>query len=82
MNYKERLKRCGFISLEKRRVRGDLIETFKIMKGFGKVNNESFFTLNNSGRTRGHKLKMEKLRSNTELRKNFFSQRVVDEWNG
>ena len=62
--------------LEKRRVRGDLIETFKIMKGFEKVNAVSFFALNNSSRTREHSLKMEKLRSNIELSRKF----LVGEW--
>ena len=81
LKYKERLTRCRLVSLEKRRVRGDLIETFKIMKGFEKVNYNSFFTLNNLGRTRGHNLKMVKSRNTLELRRNFFSQRVVDEWN-
>ena len=69
------------MSLEKRRVRGDLIETFKIMKAFDKINYESLFKLNKSCRTRGHNLKMVKFRSKLELRRNFFSQRVVDEWN-
>ena len=74
LKYNERLTKCRLVSFEKRRVRGDLIETFKIMKGFERVNYESFFTLNNLGRTRGHNLKMVKSRSTLELRRNFFSR--------
>ena len=37
LSYEERLERTGLIPLEKRRVRGDLIEVFKMMKGFDHV---------------------------------------------
>ena len=33
LSYKERLMRCGLITLEKRRRRGDLIEAYKIVTG-------------------------------------------------
>jgi hypothetical protein len=42
MSYEERLKFLDMITLETRRVRGDLIEVFKIMKGLEDVNNEKF----------------------------------------
>ena len=46
-SYEERLRLLGITSLEKRRIRGDLIQVFRIMKGFDKVDRESFFELDN-----------------------------------
>ena len=37
--------------------------------------------LDTSGRTRGHSYKIKKQCSSSDLRKFFFSQRVVDKWN-
>ena len=81
LSYEERLNKLGLISLEKRRVRGDLIQAFKVIKGIDKVHYSKFFTLNVDRRTRGHKYKLIKKRSRLDLRKNFFSQRVVSAWN-
>jgi ribonucleases P/MRP protein subunit RPP40 len=80
--YEDRLRKTGLISLEKRRVRGDLIQTFKIMKRFDKVDYRDFFEISNVGKTRGHSLKLTKKRSNGDTRKHFFSQRVINSWNG
>jgi len=81
MNYKDRLVATGLTSLEDRRTRGDLIEVFKMIKGITKVDYKLFFTQQENGRTRGHNHKLVKARSRSEVRKNCFSQRVVDVWN-
>ena len=80
ISYEERLKRTGLTTLVKRRERGDLIEVFKIVKEFDKVNCDRFFKLNNIG-LRGHRYKFVKNRSRLDVRKHFFSQRVVNTWN-
>ena len=81
MSYLDRLRECQLLPLEKRRVRGDLIETFKIMNGIDRIARNKFFELNTGSRTRGHKFKLAKQRSRLEIRRNYFSQRVVNNWN-
>jgi ribonuclease P/MRP protein subunit RPP40 len=81
LGYEERLKVTGLTTLEKRRTRGDLIEVFKAVKGITKIDRSSLFTIANNSRTRGHRFKLVKTRSRLDLRKNFFSQRVVNDWN-
>ena len=81
LSYEQRLKKLGLISLEKRRIRGDLIQAFKIIKGFDKVDSTKFFTFSTLSSTRGHRFKLSKKRTRLELRRNFFSQRVVNTWN-
>ena len=80
-NYEDRLKIAGLVTLEERRNRGDLIETFKIIKGFSKVDYTKWFTLSHNHRTRGHRYKLNKPKSRLEIRRNFFSLRVINEWN-
>ena len=53
MSYSERLKFTGLTTLEDGRDRGDLIEVFKLVKGFSKVDSSRFFVPSNSIRTRG-----------------------------
>ena len=83
LSYPEKLAKLNLYSLEYRRLRGDLIETFKILKGYTRVDISTFFTLFNSLEisTRGHLLKLEKHRFHCNTRKFFFSNRVVDIWN-
>ena len=66
----------------KRRVRGDLIETYKILTGEENVDSSNFFVLNHgSHNVRGHRFKLYKSRSRLNTRKFFYSQRVVEVWN-
>ena len=46
-DYNDRLQELGLTTLETRRKRGDLIEAFKIIKGFEDVNSELFFFIGN-----------------------------------
>ena len=61
--YEERL---GLDLLEFRRMRGDLIETYKIMKGIDKIEAGKLFPLAGETRPRGHSLKIRGSRFRTE----------------
>jgi hypothetical protein len=79
LTYADRLIKCKLTSLEKRRVRGDLIHVFKMLK----TNTfHTLFTLANSNNLRGNSFKIFKERSKLNIRKNCFSQRVINCWNG
>ena len=79
-------KRCikfvnnDFKPLKSRRLQADLIDTYKYLNGLYKTPADKFFTLA-TGSTRGHKHKLFKTHSRTDVHKYFFSQRVIDVWN-
>ena len=83
LSYPERLRKLKMTTLERRRLRGDMIETYKIVTGRERVKITDFFELSDTGHNlRGHRFKLGQNRSRLEIRKNFFSQRVVRHWNG
>jgi len=78
--YHDGLKRLGLWSLEGRRNRADLLEVFKLKAGlYGRV--QTFFDRIVDSKTRGHSWKIAKNRSKLDIRKYFFSERVINRWN-
>ena len=61
-------------------MRGDLIEMFKIIKGFDNVDYKKFSQLSDT-RFRGHSLKLSKSGCRLDCRKFSFGFRSVDLWN-
>ena len=87
--YQERLAELGETTLETRRQRGDMIQTYRILSGKDKVSYSTWFTLAEQApaidivRTRsetGYR-NIKKIEAKGEVRRNSFAPRVVDPWN-
>jgi len=80
--YAERLKALQLTTLEKRQLRGDLIETYKIVTNKENIDSAQFFEFTDTGHDlRGHSLKLSQSRNRSRVLRTFFGQRVVVDWN-
>jgi len=79
--YDERIQQLGLWNLEERKNRVDLLQVFKMYKGLSTAKFSDLFTLSTSVTTRAHTAKIAKCRRHVDIRRFFFSSRVIDRWN-
>ena len=85
--YFDRLEEVGLSTLQERRIRGDLLQVYRVLTGKDSVSSAAWFTMCQTEgdmvttRQGGGHLNIVPLDWNTELRRKFWSVRVVNLWN-
>ena len=81
MTYTERLKACKLPTLHYRHIRGDMIEMYEILSGKYDIAVTPRVNRDYNSITRGNDLRLQKTRVIYDLRKYYFTNRVLNIWN-
>ena len=81
LSYEERLRKIRLPTLKYRRLRGDMLNVYKILNDDNKGSSHLLPLHASSHATRGHNKKLQKNRYKCNFRKFSFSLRVTNKWN-
>ena len=82
LSYTERLKKLNLPSLSYRRLRGDMIEVFKIAHNFyDPQTTDKLLKFHSDPKTRSNGYKIMKVTTNTTKFHHFFTNRITNTWN-
>ena len=79
--YEERLRELSLFSLEKRKLKGDLITMFQYLQGGYKEDGNFLFTRSHMEKTWGNGYKLLLGRFQLDARGKFFTMRTISHWN-
>lgn len=79
--YEEKMRQLGFFSLQKRRLQGDLMDTFQFLKGNYKKAGKGLFISECSDRLSCRSFNLKDSQNVLDSGKKFFLMRVVRHWN-
>ena len=80
-SYKNRLRFLNLPTLKYRRIRGDMIQVYNIISGLHDCDACINFNMSNISYTRGNMFKMQSTHTRYNMRKHFFSNRIIAIWN-
>jgi len=81
MSYEEYLRTLGFSSLENRKLRGNFITVYSFLKMEGGEGGAELFSLGSGDGMCGNGSKLHQERFRLDIRKHFFTKRLVKHWN-
>ena len=80
-SYNQRLKDPNLISLEQRRLRGQLIKVFMYLRRFNNATARGLFDRDFNDRTRNNEEKLIVKRFNTSIAQHFYPVKITTTWN-